>query len=163
MAHRDAAVLKGSDRRPLQGAPPRPMMPKGCLGSPAIVALRSGQRLPHGRRTEARKTNRGRVAGPHHSSGEPLLCANAIAVSMDVRRGDQLGGAITPPNGCGGRIWTAQSACPLRPAEGGAGCRSQTTAKRELAAFVTDRRSHEEKGRGTGPLGREDFRVRTDR
>jgi hypothetical protein len=48
------------------------------------------------RRTHARKTNRGRVAGPHHSSGEPLLCANAIAVSRDVRRGDLSGGAIKP-------------------------------------------------------------------
>jgi hypothetical protein len=49
-----------------------------------------------------------------------------------------LGGAITPPNGCGGRIWTAQSTCSQRPAEGGRGCRWQTTATHELAAFETD-------------------------
>ena len=41
VAHRDAAVLNGSDRISSHGAPPRRMMPKGRLGSPAIVSLRS--------------------------------------------------------------------------------------------------------------------------
>jgi hypothetical protein len=41
VAHRVAAVLNGSDRIPSHGAPPRRMTPKGCLGSPAIVSLRS--------------------------------------------------------------------------------------------------------------------------
>ena len=59
------------------------------------------------RRTDARKTKRGRVAGPQDSSSKALLRADAIAAGMDVRRGELSDGAITPPSGCGGRIRTA--------------------------------------------------------
>ena len=41
VAHRDAAVLNGSERILSRGAPPRRMTPDWCLGSPAIVLLRS--------------------------------------------------------------------------------------------------------------------------
>jgi hypothetical protein len=41
VAHRDAAVLNGSDRILSHGAQPWRMTPNGCLGSPAIVSLRS--------------------------------------------------------------------------------------------------------------------------
>jgi hypothetical protein len=41
VAQRDAAVWKGSDRIHSPGALPLRMTPKGCLGSPAIVSLRS--------------------------------------------------------------------------------------------------------------------------
>jgi hypothetical protein len=41
VAYRDAAVLNGSDRIHSHGAPPSRMTPNGCLGSPAIVSLRS--------------------------------------------------------------------------------------------------------------------------
>jgi hypothetical protein len=54
VAHHDAAVLNGSDRILSHGAPPSGMTPNGYLGRPAIVSLPSWQRLPHGRRTDAR-------------------------------------------------------------------------------------------------------------
>src|SRR5262249_15519210 len=37
VAHRDAAVLNGSDRIHSHGAPPRRMTPNGCLGSPVML------------------------------------------------------------------------------------------------------------------------------
>jgi hypothetical protein len=54
VAHRDAAVLNGSDRINSLGGPPRRMTQNGCLVGPVIVVLRSWQRLAHGGRTEAR-------------------------------------------------------------------------------------------------------------
>jgi hypothetical protein len=58
VAHRDAAVLNGSDRIHSHGGPPRRMTPNGCLVGPVIVVLRSWQRLAHGGRTEARTIRR---------------------------------------------------------------------------------------------------------
>ncbi len=152
----------------------RVQIPSPLSGQPAAAteqrchARPRPKRTRRCRRTDARKTNRGRVAGRHHSIGEPLLCANAIAVSMDVRRGDQLGGAITPPNGCGGRIWTAQSACPQRPAEGGARVQAADDHHTRPGSHCHQMKIPrgewlDQRWRpGTGPLGREGFCVRTD-
>jgi hypothetical protein len=41
VAQCDAALLNGSGRKLSHGAPPSRMMPNGCVGSPAIVSLRS--------------------------------------------------------------------------------------------------------------------------
>jgi hypothetical protein len=39
MAQGDATGVKGSNRILSHGAPPRRMMPNGCLGSPVLVLL----------------------------------------------------------------------------------------------------------------------------
>jgi hypothetical protein len=36
MAHHDAVFLNGADRILISGAPPRRMMPNGCMGNPAL-------------------------------------------------------------------------------------------------------------------------------
>src|SRR5262249_53578454 len=58
MAQCDAAGVNGSNRILSHGAPPGRLMPNGCLGSPAIVLLRTSQKLPHGCRSDARRTLR---------------------------------------------------------------------------------------------------------